>query len=151
MSVRPPTVRRITFIPSTGIIYTTRIRAVDGTSFCLANSSCGLCLMMFVFLRPELCRQLPSDSTSRWTPLLLANGWQLPAPITDLHRLVMRHAWRTKKTAASPEDCGGDHIEGCEKVAYFTSSKSTSVTLSEALPLSEEEAPGLACWPPAKS
>src|SRR5574344_1726191 len=97
MSVRPPTVRRITFIPYTGIIYTSRIRAVYGTLFCYANSSCGLCLMMFVFLRPELCRQLPSDSTSRWTPLLLANGWQLPAPITDFHRLVMRHAWRTIK------------------------------------------------------
>jgi len=31
----------------------------------------------------------------------LANGWQLPAPITDFHRLVMRHAWRTKK---NPDD-----------------------------------------------
>jgi hypothetical protein len=25
--------------------------------------------MRFVFLRPEFCRRLPSDSTSRWTPL----------------------------------------------------------------------------------
>jgi len=25
--------------------------------------------MWFVFLRPEFCRRLPSDSTSRWTPL----------------------------------------------------------------------------------
>jgi hypothetical protein len=54
--------------------------------------------MMFVFLRPELCRKLPSDSTSQWTPLLLANGWQLQAPITDSHRQVMRHAWRTYKS-----------------------------------------------------
>ena len=74
-----------------------RIRAVDWTSFCVANSSYGLCLIIFVFLRPEICRLLPSDSTSRWTPLLLANGWQLQAPITDFHRLVMRHAWRTTK------------------------------------------------------
>ena len=54
---------------------------------------------MFVFLGSELCRQLPSDSTSRWTPLLLANGWQLHTPITDLHRQVIRHARRTQITA----------------------------------------------------
>lgn len=52
-------------------------------------------LMMFVFLGLELCFQLPSDSTSRWTPLLLANGWSLSPPITDFHRQVNRHAWRT--------------------------------------------------------
>jgi len=40
---------------------------------------------------------LPSDSTSQWTPLRLANGWQLPAPIADFHRQVTRHAWRTTK------------------------------------------------------
>jgi hypothetical protein len=40
---------------------------------------------------------LPSDSTSQWTPLRLANGWQLPAPIADFHRQVTRHAWRTIK------------------------------------------------------
>jgi len=31
--------------------------------------------------------------------LLLANGWQLPAPIADFHRLATRHAWRTKKVS----------------------------------------------------
>jgi hypothetical protein len=29
--------------------------------------------------------------------LLLANGWRLQTPITDFHRLVYRHAWRTTK------------------------------------------------------
>ena len=38
---------------------------------------------------------LPSDSSSRWTPLCLANGWQLPASIADFHRQVTHHAWRT--------------------------------------------------------
>ena len=28
-----------------------------------------ICLIVFVFLGSELCRRLPSDSTSRWTPL----------------------------------------------------------------------------------
>src|SRR5690554_6546208 len=40
---------------------------------------------------------LPSDSTSRWTPLRSANGWQLPAPVADFHRQVTHHAWRTRK------------------------------------------------------
>ncbi|MBA4411452.1 MAG: PAS domain S-box protein [Bacteroidota bacterium] len=31
---------------------------------------------MFVFLGSEFCRQLPSDSQSPTTPLLLANGWK---------------------------------------------------------------------------
>ena len=30
--------------------------------------------MQFLFVRPRLCRGLPSDSTSRWTPLPLANS-----------------------------------------------------------------------------
>src|SRR5690606_2324951 len=71
------------------------VRVVYWTLLCLASSSHSLCLMMFVFLGPEVCLQLPSDSTSRWTPLLLASGWPLPAPTADFHRLVNRHAWRT--------------------------------------------------------
>jgi len=57
--------------------------------------------MIFVFLRPELCRLLPSDSTSRWTPLRLANGWLLHTPITDLHRQVICHARHTIQKAGS--------------------------------------------------
>jgi len=87
-SERSPAVRRVTFFPYIGIIYTCCIRSVYRTLFCLANSSYKMCLMMFVFLRPEICLRLPSDSTSRWTPLPLANGWQLIAPITDLHRQI---------------------------------------------------------------
>src|SRR3954469_8230780 len=29
--------------------------------------------MQFLFVGSNVCRQLPSDSTSQWTPLLLAN------------------------------------------------------------------------------
>ena len=32
-------------------------------------------LMLFVFLSSGFCLGLPSDSDSRRTPLLLANGW----------------------------------------------------------------------------
>ena len=31
-------------------------------------------IIQFLFVRPRLCRRLPSDSTSRWTPLPLANS-----------------------------------------------------------------------------
>lgn len=34
-------------------------------------------------------------------PVLLANGWQLPASIVDFHHRVNRHTWRTKKDATS--------------------------------------------------
>src|SRR5690606_38021394 len=73
------------------------VRAVYWISSCSADLSHFGCLKRFVFLGSGLCLQLPSDSTSRWTPLLLANGWQLPAPIADFHRLVTRHAWRTRR------------------------------------------------------
>ena len=108
-SMRSPTVRRFTFIPCTHIIYINYVCVVNWTSFCLANSSHILCLMMFVFLGSEFCLQLPSDSTSRWTPLLLANGWQLQAPIVDFHHQVNRHAWRTKKETLSLASNGISH------------------------------------------
>jgi hypothetical protein len=72
------------------------VRVILGFQFVLQPHPHNFCLMVFAFLGPELCRQLPSDSTSRWTPLLLANGWRLQTPITDFHRKVYRHAWRTK-------------------------------------------------------
>jgi hypothetical protein len=33
---------------------------------------------------------------------LLANGWKLQSPITDLHRQVIRHARRTTKKRETP-------------------------------------------------
>lgn len=74
------------------------VRVVYWTSSCTADSSRNLCLMMFVFLGSEFCLQLPSDSTSRWTPLLLASGWQLQAPTVDFHHLINRHAWHTARS-----------------------------------------------------
>ena len=38
-------------------------------SACAAASPARLRLMRFLFVRPEVCLLLPSDSTSRWTPL----------------------------------------------------------------------------------
>lgn len=53
--------------------------------------------MWFVFLGAEVCLRLPSDSTSQWTPLPLANGWRLQTPIVDFHHQVIGHARRTYK------------------------------------------------------
>jgi hypothetical protein len=46
-----------------------------GLRACLADSSTPLQpYMRFLFIGPGLCLRLPSDSTSRWTPLPSANG-----------------------------------------------------------------------------
>ncbi len=50
----------------------------------------------FVYLRSSFCLQLPSDSASRLTPLLLANGRRSPAPVRDFHPRDDAHAGRTK-------------------------------------------------------
>ncbi len=55
--------------------------------------------MWFVFLRPELCLRLPSDSISRWTPLPLACTWSLPTRRGDFHPRMRRHARRTSRWA----------------------------------------------------
>ncbi|AUI37135.1 hypothetical protein CWI35_12005 [[Bacillus] caldolyticus] len=41
-----------------------------------------------MYLRSSVCFQLPSDSTSRWTPLLSANGRRSPAPVRDFHPIA---------------------------------------------------------------
>ena len=52
----------------------------------------------FVYLGSSVCLQLPSDSASRRTPLLLANGWRSPAPVRDFHPRDDAHAGRTQIT-----------------------------------------------------
>jgi hypothetical protein len=99
MSMRSPVVRRILSL-HVPVAFTFRDPCSFGTSICYVISSSRLCLMRFVFLRAEFCRQLPSDSTSRWTPLLLANGWQLQASIVDFHHLVIHHARHTYRKAS---------------------------------------------------
>ena len=52
--------------------------------------------MKFLFVRPNVCRLLPSDSTSRWTPLLLANDSYCIAH-RDFHPIANIHARHTKR------------------------------------------------------
>ena len=44
----------------------------------VAALSQAIAYIRFLFVRPEVCRRLPSDSTSRWTPLPLAVSFPLP-------------------------------------------------------------------------
>ncbi|MDD2510682.1 MAG: nucleotidyltransferase domain-containing protein [Syntrophomonas sp.] len=53
------------------------------------------------FVRPEVCHQIPSDSTSRWTPLPLAMCLALSTRTRDFHPLDCAHAGRTEKGADS--------------------------------------------------
>ena len=55
--------------------------------------------MKFLSVGPDVCRRLPSDSTSRWTPLPLAIAFPLLGRLRDLHPLDNAHAERTEKRA----------------------------------------------------
>ena len=52
--------------------------------------------MKFLFVRSDVCRQLPSDFTLRWTPLLLAIQFPLLGLARDFHPLDNAHAERTE-------------------------------------------------------
>ena len=55
--------------------------------------------MKFLFVRSDVCLGLPSDSTSRWTPLPLTMQFPLLGLARDFHPLDNAHAERTKKVA----------------------------------------------------
>ena len=89
----------MTFIPSICFIYF-GYPGQNRTSFCYANSSGNLKpFMKFLFVRPRFCLRLPSDSTSRWTPLPLANA------------SYCQGAFGTFTLESSPMP--GAHIRGC--------------------------------------
>ena len=72
--MRPPRVSVTTFTSYICCIYTLKFGQY-WTLFCYGNSSVSsMPYMQFLFVRPRLCLWLPSDSTSRWTPLPLANS-----------------------------------------------------------------------------
>ena len=72
--------------------------------------------MRFLYVRPDFCRRLPSDSTSRWTPLPLAICFPSLGRIRDFHPLEHTHAGRTTMLPAAK--CSRQHylsawITGC--------------------------------------
>ena len=52
---------------------------------------------MFLYVRADVCRGLPSDSASPRTPLSLAVAFPLSGRLGDLHPLEYTHAGRTKR------------------------------------------------------
>ena len=56
--------------------------------------------IMFLFIRADVCRRLPSDSVSPRTPLSLAVAFPLSGRLGDLHPLEYAHAGRTIKKSS---------------------------------------------------
>ena len=74
MSIRPPRVRMITFHSCHCLIYCKRFVQYR-ILLCTASSSVSIQpYMRFLFVSASICVRLPSDSTSRWTPLSFANS-----------------------------------------------------------------------------
>ena len=67
---RSPRVRRATFIPHTRCIYFYTFRVITGLWILWPPRPDVAASMQFLFVGPGLCLQLPSDSSSHWTPLL---------------------------------------------------------------------------------
>ena len=65
-----PRVRRVTFMPYTCRIYGCTLRVILGFGFCGPLARMQTPHMRFLFVRPALCLQLPSDSGLLRTPLL---------------------------------------------------------------------------------
>jgi len=57
-----------------------------GFSFYRSLTLCSRPSMRFLFVRPELCLRLPSDFTSRWTPLPSAVTFPLPGGLGTFTR-----------------------------------------------------------------
>ena len=70
------------------------IRAVSGFGFRCNFARTGVPTTHFLFVSPGLCLRLPSDSTSRWTPLSSANSSHCQA-CRDFHPQGSSHARRT--------------------------------------------------------
>jgi hypothetical protein len=71
---RSPRVRRLTSVPYTRRIYGRTVRVISGFGFCGPLARMRTPHMRFLFVRPALCLQLPSDPASRRRPCCSANG-----------------------------------------------------------------------------
>ena len=94
--MRPPRVLTRSF-PLMTVPFTAGAPCSYWTLTCLAVSSALHSLMGFLFVSPVVCLQLPSDSISRWTPLLF--GYPLPTAGRgrDFHPLERAPAGRTNE------------------------------------------------------
>ena len=98
-SVRPPRVPTRSF-PLMTVPYTAGAPCSYWTLTCLAVSSALHSLMGFLFVSPVVCSRLPSDSTSRWTPLPFSYPFPTAGQGRDFHPIERAPAGRTKIRAA---------------------------------------------------
>ena len=82
-------------------IYLPHLLQLIPSSYWTSGLCCNLILnyslMWFLFVRPEICLHLPSDSVSRRTPLVLAVSFPLLGRIRNFHPLATCAARRTTK------------------------------------------------------
>lgn len=71
---RPPRVRRVTFVPYTWRIYGRTLRVISGFGSFGPLARTQTPPMRFLFVRPTLCLQLPSDPASRRRPCCSPSG-----------------------------------------------------------------------------
>ena len=95
--MRPPRVLTRSF-PLMTVPYTAGAPCSYWTLTCLAVSSALHSLMGFLFVSPVVCSRLPSDSTSRWTPLPFSYPFPTAGQGRDFHPIERAPAGRTKKT-----------------------------------------------------
>ena len=94
--MRPPRVLTRSF-PLMTVPYTAGAPCSYWTLTCLAVSSALHSLMGFLFVSPVVCSRLPSDSTSRWTPLPFSYPFPTAGQGRDFHPIERAPAGRTKK------------------------------------------------------
>ena len=96
-SARPPQIRTCSFRLMPAAFTHMYSEWLSGFNFACSLTHIHRPYMRFLSVRPDLCRQLPSDSTSRWTPLPLAICFPSLGRIRDFHPLEHAHAGRTRK------------------------------------------------------
>ena len=102
-SVRPPRVPTRSF-PLMTVPYTAGAPCSYWTLTCLAVSSALHSLMGFLFVSPVVCSRLPSDSTSRWTPLPFSYPFPTAGQGRDFHPIERAPAGRTSSRRKSPAE-----------------------------------------------
>ena len=124
---RPPQLRCVIF-PST---YLPHLPSIPSDSYwasvCLATlPDIPSLICDFCPSDQRFAIRLPSDSTSRWTPLPLAVSFPLSGHFTDLHRLDYVHAGQTKYLNPWQQDSNGKpnsmilfHIIFCQLLSIF--------------------------------
>ena len=125
-SVRPPRVLTRSF-PLMTVPYTAGAPCSYWTLTCLAVSSALHSLMGFLFVSPVVCSRLPSDSTSRWTPLPFSYPFPTAGQGRDFHPIERAPAGRTKNKAP---DFSSAFIKNYAIYSYCRSSASQPMSIT---------------------